>query len=80
MEKLGQKKGANMPRPEEMGGIGTNAACDQLRPPYQPTKKRAVELTQLGLKVYDFMNEIGIKKSEYCHFGNVMQTLLSLPD
>jgi len=37
--------------------------------PYQPTKKRAVELIGLGMKVYEYMNEIGIKKEEYCISG-----------
>jgi hypothetical protein len=48
--------------------------------PFQLTKKRVVELNQLGLKVYEYMNELGIKKEEYCMFGSIMQTLLSLPD
>ena len=59
--------------PEENAGV-----VPTLR--FQPTKKRAVELVGLGLKVYEYMTEIGIKQEEYCHFGNVMQTLLRLPD
>ncbi len=45
------------------GGIGVNTC--EARAPYQPTKKRTVELMRLGLEVYKFMNKIGIKKAEY---------------
>ena len=63
--------------PSEIGGL---TACAPERGPSRPTKKRAVELVALGLKVYEYMTEIGIKQEECCHFGNVMQTLLRLPD
>ena len=62
---------------EIRGGMGMQCASTA---PYQTTKKRAVELLQFGMQVYDFMNKLGIKKEEYCHFGNAMQTLLQLPD
>ena len=48
--------------------------------PYQPTKKRALVLTTLAYQIYEKMNELGIRKEEYCHFGNVITQLLQLPD
>jgi hypothetical protein len=44
------------------------------------TKKRMVELTNIALKVCDFMKEQGIKPEEYCYFGRVMQNMVNLPD
>ena len=44
------------------------------------TKTRAIELVNLSMAVYEKMKELGIKDSEHCHFGRVMQDLLRLPD
>jgi hypothetical protein len=47
---------------------------------FQPTKARYLELNQLANEIYKKMNELGIKKEEYCYFGSIMQRIIQLPD
>lgn len=68
---------------DTIGGEALNQRCTPvgaINENKKITKKRAIELTNLSMQVYEKMKELGIEKHEYCHFGSVMQSLLQFPD
>lgn len=40
------------------------------------TRKRILELTDLALKVARYMDEMGIKRNEYCTFGEIIRRMI----
>lgn len=40
------------------------------------TRKRLVELHQISLKIATEMDELGVKKNEHCHFGQIITSML----
>jgi hypothetical protein len=73
-------EGGNMPIVESgLVGVPCEPSCNSPISVPRITRKRAVELVQLGFKVSEYMETLGIKEHENCSFGRIMQDLLQFP-
>ena len=71
-----------MPTGSDVGCCENVAPMEQRAPRVNEksclTKKRYVELVQLGLIASEELTKHGLQRNEYCEFGSIMQKIMQL--
>lgn len=70
---------AGIPTPLDTASLnqvgGYNAQMEVTLCPVQPTRTRLVELMRIANEVLDYVESQGVKRSEGCEFGRMIQRL-----